>query len=55
MKNFTIEIKEILIKEIEIDAENLEDALEIVKQKYKSEEIVLDSLCLFDICFSIKD
>jgi len=43
MENYRIEITEILKKEIEIEAENIDNAIQIITEKYKSEEIVLDS------------
>ena len=43
MENYRIEITEILKKEIEIEAENIDNSIQIITEKYKSEEIVLDS------------
>lgn len=42
METFKIEIQELLSKTIEIQAENIEEAIEKVNQMYKNEEIVLD-------------
>lgn len=42
MKKFKIEIKETLVKVIEINAENSEQAIETVKKMYKKEELILD-------------
>lgn len=42
MKTFKIQIKETLLKTIDIQAENVEDAVSIVNKMYKAEEIVLD-------------
>lgn len=42
MPTYKIEITEILQKEIEVEAENIESAIQIANEKYKSEEIVLD-------------
>ncbi|MEI6554104.1 MAG: DpnD/PcfM family protein [Paludibacter sp.] len=43
MQNYKIEITEILRREVEIEAENIDSAIQIINEKYKSEEIVLDS------------
>ena len=43
MKTFTLEIREILSKVIEIEAETLSDALDIAHDMYNAEEIVLDA------------
>ena len=43
MQNYKIEITEILRREVEIEAENIDSAIQIITEKYKSEEIVLDS------------
>ena len=42
METFKIEIQEILSKTIEIQAKNMEEAIEKVNQMYRKEEIVLD-------------
>ncbi len=42
MKIFEIEIKETLLRKIDIESESLEEALFIVNEKYNNEEIVLD-------------
>lgn len=42
MEMFKIEIQEILSKTINIQAQNIEEALEKVNQMYRMEEIVLD-------------
>ena len=42
METFKIEIQELLSKTIEIQAENIEEAIEKVNQMYRKEEIVLD-------------
>ena len=41
METFKIEIQEILSKTIEIQAKNMEEAIEKVNQMYRKEEIVL--------------
>ena len=43
MKTFKIEIQEFLSKIVEIEAENINEAISKVKSKYRKEEIVLDS------------
>lgn len=43
MEKFKVEIQETLARIIEIEASNIEDAISIVKEMYKKEEIVLDS------------
>lgn len=43
MKTFKIEIQEFLSKIIEIEAENIDDAVSKAKEMYQKEEIVLDS------------
>jgi hypothetical protein len=42
MKTFKIEISETLSRVIEIEADTVDDAISIVNEKYKSEEIILD-------------
>lgn len=39
---YKIEIEELLQRVVEIEAENIEQAIEITKEKYKKEEYVLD-------------
>jgi len=43
MKTYKLEIKEILSKIVEIDADNIDEAYLKVKEKYRNELIVLDS------------
>lgn len=43
METFKIEIQEFLSKIIEVEAENIEEAVTKVKKLYQDEEIVLDS------------
>ena len=52
MKTFEIEIKEILSRTIEVKANTEDEALEIVKQQYNNEEIVLDSSDFVDVYFN---
>ncbi len=42
MKTYKIEIEEILQETYEIEANSLEEAIDIAEEKYRSEEIVLD-------------
>lgn len=43
METFKIEVQEFLSKIVEIDAENINNAISKVKELYRNEEIVLDS------------
>lgn len=43
MKKYTVFIEEKLCKGTEIEAENIDDAMEKAKEMYRNEEIVLDS------------
>lgn len=43
MEIFKIEITETLQKVVEVSASSLDEALEIIKNKYNNEDIVLDS------------
>lgn len=43
MKKFKIEVQEILSRIVEVEAKNLDEALEKVENKYRNEEIILDS------------
>ena len=51
---FVIEIVETLARTINIEAETTEEALAIVVQRYRSEEIVLDSSDFVDVDFNVK-
>lgn len=42
MKKFKIEVEEILQRVCEVEANSLEEAIQIVQKQYKDEEIVLD-------------
>lgn len=53
MKIFKIEITELLQRIVEVEADCIENALEIVEQKYKAEEIILDNTDFID--FEIKE
>lgn len=41
MKKYKVEIKETLQRVIEVQAQSAKDAIELIRQKYKKEEIVL--------------
>lgn len=43
MKKYEIEIEEILQHTYEIEANSLEEAIDIAQEKYRNEEFVLDS------------
>ncbi len=43
MNKFKIEVKETLSKVIEIEAENVEEAIQKVSESYQNEKIILDS------------
>lgn len=48
MNKFKIEITETLSKIIEVEADNIEEALERVETMYKEEKIILDSSDFID-------
>ena len=48
-----VEITEVLQKTIEIDANSLEEALTIVKEKYYNSEIILDDSSYIDKEFKV--
>ena len=54
MTKYRIEITEILCRVIEQDAENEEDAIELVRHKYQNYDIILDSSDYVDTEFSVK-
>lgn len=51
MKEYGVEIEEVLQKVIKVKEVNEEEAMRIVKEKYRNEEIVLDSEDFVSICF----
>jgi hypothetical protein len=53
MKSFIVEIKETLLKTIEIECDSKDDALEFIKSQYGNEDIVLDSNDFIDVEFTI--
>jgi hypothetical protein len=42
MKTFIIEITETLQKQIQVEAESKDDAMSIIRNQYKKEDIILD-------------
>ena len=52
METFEIEVKEILTRTIEVKANTEDEALQIVRQNYNDEEIVLDSSDFVDVYFN---
>lgn len=55
MKKYKIIITETLKKELEIEAESKDKALEFVKEKYRDEEIVLSADDFVDVDFKVKE
>ena len=51
MKNFEITITERLIKTVEVEAENYSQAVQIVRDRYFEEDIVLTADDYFDTEF----
>lgn len=42
MERFNIEIEELLQKVVTVEAENREEAIKLIKEEYKNENIILD-------------
>ena len=53
MKKFRIEISELLQKTIEIEATNIEEAINKVKEQYYEEQIILDDTNYIDTEFGV--
>lgn len=51
MKQYKVEIEELLQRRITIDAENREEAIRIAKEKYRNEEIILNYNDFKDVNF----
>lgn len=51
MKQYKVEIEEVLQRRITIDAENREEAIRIAKGKYRNEEIIIDYNDFKDVNF----
>lgn len=52
LKEYEIEIKETLQKIVKIEANSLDEAIDIVNEKYSNEEIILDENDFKDVEFS---
>lgn len=55
MKKYSIEIKEVLSRIIEVEAQTKEKAIEMVRQMYRNCDVVLDSSDYETTEFSAKD
>jgi DpnD/PcfM-like protein len=55
MKTFEIQVTENLERIIEVEAETFDEAVSIVEEKYRQEEIVLDSSDFQGVTFEKKD
>ena len=55
MKKYSIEVLEVLSRIVEVEASDVEDAIEQVRQKYRKCEIVLDDSDYKMTEFSVKD
>lgn len=53
MKKYIVEITETLQRQEEISARNHEEALSIMREKYKNEEIILDESHYVQTDFSV--
>ena len=54
MKKYRIEVTEVLSRIVEMDAENEDDAVEMVKQLYRNCDIVLDASNYVETEISVK-
>lgn len=54
MKKYRIEVKELLSRIVETEADNEEDAVEMVRQMYRNCDIVLDASDYVDTEISVK-
>ena len=54
MKKYRIEVTEVLSRIIEMDAENEDDAVEMVRQMYRNCELVLDASDYVETEISVK-
>jgi hypothetical protein len=55
MKTFKIEVQELSSRVVEVKAESTENAVNIIREKYRNEEIVLDYSDFNDVSFLIFD
>ena len=53
MQTFTVEVKEELVKIVEVMADNVDEALATAKLQWKNEEIVLDYSDFDSVTFKI--
>ena len=54
MRKYRIEVTEVLSRIVETEAENEDDAVEMVRQKYRSRELVLDASDYVETEISVK-
>ena len=54
MKKYRIEVKELLSRIVETEADNEEDAVEMVRQMYRNCELVLDASDYVETEISVK-
>ncbi len=52
MKEYEVEIEEVMQRRVKINAENEEEAIKLIKEKYNKEEIVLDYNDFKDVSFN---
>ena len=52
MREYNIEVEEVLQRTVTVEAESIEEALRIVRERYDSEEIVLNAEDLKDVKFN---
>lgn len=55
MKKFTVEITETLQRQVEVEAEDDNEAISKVEEMYRNEEVVLDSGDYIDTEFNLID
>lgn len=55
MQKFKITIEEVLAREVEVEAKNVAEAIDIVKKQYKNGEHVLYGDDFVDVEFLIED
>ena len=51
MKEYEVEIEEVMQRRVKINAENEEEAIKLIKEKYNKEEIILDYSDFKDVNF----
>jgi hypothetical protein len=55
MQKFKITIEEVLAKEVEVEAKNVSDAIDIVKKQYRNGDVVLSADDFVDVDFLIEE